>query len=156
MNTVICNHCAQFINICWIFFISWYAIYIHWKCVKLKKTKAEILLIEYKFQTVSLSESTKINTKHSLFTQGWNAALINWKDWMKKLMFAIINNHLNTTQNSYLLLLLSVDVLSQFYWRRVKLDDRRPTRSEHDAQEQWPFQRTFCRSQSTGVGMRPV
>ena len=57
------------------FFISLYAIYIHWKCVKLKKTKAEILLIEYKFQRVSLSESTKINTKHSLFTYGWNAAL---------------------------------------------------------------------------------
>ena len=50
------------------FFISLYEIYIHWKCVKLKKTKAEILLIEYKFQKVSLSESTKINTKHILFT----------------------------------------------------------------------------------------
>ena len=30
------------------FFISLYAIYIHWKCVKLKKTKAEKLLVKYK------------------------------------------------------------------------------------------------------------
>ena len=57
------------------FFISLYAIYIHWKCVKLKKTKAEKLLIKYKIWRGTPRESTKFTTKHRLLTSGWNAAL---------------------------------------------------------------------------------
>ena len=46
-HSVLQSLCSIYQHLLDFFFISLYAIYIHWKCVKLKKTKAEKLLIKH-------------------------------------------------------------------------------------------------------------
>ena len=121
------DHVLNLKYTCWALpscFIPLYAIYIHWKCSKLKKTKAGKLYFSQKFKLttfVQIQRIDKLNFDHCSLS--WSCIILNYLSNWRQYYLTSLSTHFQVTYKTTIdaLFCFVPKIISTSLWLKIRI-----------------------------------